>query len=127
MHRQWDPVSALLGLAKAWKQITGFTALALFAAWLVLSVWPREYRAETLVLLDPRNQPNLQLDEVLAGIAPDDQTISSEVLILRSAELAARVIGDLSLASDPDFNPVAVTEHGFWNTILPVGLRDRFC
>ena len=45
-----------------------------------------------MVLLDPRNQPNLQLDEVMAGLAPDDQTISSEVLILQSATLAAKVI-----------------------------------
>ncbi len=125
MEREWDPVVALQSLARAWRLIAGSVLLAVLLAWTVVSFWPREYTAETLVLLDPRNQPNLQLDEVMAGLAPDDQTISSEVLILQSASLAAKVVADLSLTDDPQYNPLAANTRGFWAALWPEDLWQR--
>ena len=124
-EREWDPSAALATLAAAWRLLALSVLLCLTIAWLVLEAWPRRYTAETLVLLDPRNQPNLQLDEVLAGIAPDDQTISSEVLVLKSSALAAQVIADLELANDPAFNPALLPESEAWKVLLPENILQR--
>lgn len=123
-EEEWNPAAALRSLLAAWRFIGAFVAAALAVAWAVLAFWPREYTAETLVLLDPRNQPDLQLETVLAGLAPDDQTISSEVLILQSATLAAKVIGDLGLAGDPAFQSGAGRAGGLL-ALLPDGVRER--
>lgn len=124
-QQEWNPAEAIRSLLRSWRLIVGWLVLVLAVTWAVLSVWPRSYTAETLVLLDPRNQPNLHLDEVLAGFAPDDQTLSSEVLILQSPGLAAGVIGDLALAEDPDLNPAASAGQGFWALLVPEGVYQR--
>ena len=117
--REWDPVAGVAVLLRAWRLISGLVLLTVIIAWMVLSFLPKHYTAETVVLLDPRNQPNLQLDEVMAGLAPDDQTISSEVLILQSATLAAKVIAEFNLAADPYHNPTAQSPRGLLAAILP--------
>lgn len=123
--REWDPVAGLATLLRAWRPISGFVLLVMVVTLTVLSLLPKLYTAETLVLLDPRNQPNLQLDEVMAGLAPDDQTISSEVLILQSATLAAKVITELNLATDPYHNPAINSRQGLLAAILPDQLWTR--
>jgi len=123
--REWHPVTSLMNLFRAWRLICGAVLIALIATWTALSFWPKLYTAETLLLLDPRNQPNLQLDEVMAGIAPDDQTISSEVLILQSASLAAKVIAELGLAKDPQHNRTLQAGPGLLAAVLPDGVRQR--
>lgn len=124
-QQEWNPAEAVRSLLHSWRLILGWLVLVLAVTWAVLSAWPRSYTAETLVLLDPRNQPNLHLDEVLAGFAPDDQTLSSEVLILRSSGLAAGVIGDLAMADDPDLNSAASAGQGVWTLFLPEGVYRR--
>ena len=124
-NQEWNPAEAARNLLRAWRFILGVLALVLAVTWAVLSVWPRAYTAETLLLLDPRNQPNLNLEEVLAGFAPDDQTLSSEVLILKSPDLAAAVIGDLALADSPDLGAGPAAGRGFWAAILPDEVSGR--
>ena len=100
---EWSPVSALRFLAYRWRAVGAAMLACAAIAWLVQSYLPRSYTAETLVLLDPRNQPALPVNPALAVFAANDQTINSEMLIVRSPELAATVIAELQLTSDPAF------------------------
>ena len=100
---EWSPVSALRFLAYRWRAVGAVMLACAAIAWLVQSYLPRSYTAETLVLLDPRNQPALPVNPALAVFAANDQTINSEMLIVRSPELAATVIAELQLTSDPAF------------------------
>ncbi len=105
MRREVD----LAMLARAlWRRrllLGSVLAGALLLAVLLILQWPRAYQAEAVVLLDPGSQPAVKFEELLTGLPPDDQTLSSEILVLRAPALAADVIRNLRLAAHPDFNP----------------------
>jgi len=63
------------------------------------------YTATTLVLLDPREQQVVDIEAVMSGLPPDSAAVDSEVEVLRSRRLAARVVEQLDLVSDDEFNP----------------------
>ncbi len=105
MQREWD-MAAVVHLL--WRQrllIAATVAGGLILAVLLIAQWPRAYTAASVVLLDPGSQPTVQFEELLTGQAPDDQTLSSEILVLRAPALAANVVRQLRLTGHPDFNP----------------------
>jgi capsular exopolysaccharide synthesis family protein len=93
------------------------------------SLTPR-YTAEATLLLDTRNA-NVGIDPVVSDLRPDANVIRSEVDVLRSRWLAHRVVQDLNLANDPEFNPaLRPPEPGLAQRLatidwLPQLLRDR--
>lgn len=78
----------------------GLTALVMVA---VLQQTPL-YTAESQILLDRQKMQVTDMQAVMSGLAPDSATVDSEVEILRSRTLAARVIEQLNLTQDPEFN-----------------------
>jgi polysaccharide biosynthesis transport protein len=67
------------------------------------SLAPR-YQAEASLVLDIR-RANVGIDPVIAEMRPDDSVTRSEVDVLRSRWLARRVVQELGLVNDPEFNP----------------------
>ncbi|MEP3068247.1 MAG: polysaccharide biosynthesis tyrosine autokinase [Parvibaculum sp.] len=78
----------------------GLTALAMVV---VLQQTPL-YTAETQVLLDRQKMQVTDMEAVMSGMPADSATVDSEVEILRSRALAARVVDHLNLMEDPEFN-----------------------
>ncbi len=78
----------------------GLTALVMVV---VLQQTPL-YTAESQILLDRQKMQVTDMQAVMSGLSPDSATVDSEVEILRSRTLAARVIENLKLAEDPEFN-----------------------
>ena len=68
------------------------------------------YTGEALVLLDRQKTQVVDMRAVMSGLSPDSAAVDSEVEILRSRALAARVIEKLNLTQDPEFNPALRTE-----------------
>jgi polysaccharide biosynthesis transport protein len=105
---------------------TLFTALSHFY---IGSLTPR-YTAEATLLLDTRNA-NVGIDPVVSDLRPDASVVRSEVDVLRSRWLAHRVVQDLDLAHDSEFNPaLRPPEPGLLERLgasewLPRFLRDR--
>lgn len=80
------------------------TALALMAcAVAVLALMPARYTAVALLLADPRQQRVVQTEAVLPGIGTDIAAVESQVELLESRALAARVVRELKLDQDPEF------------------------
>ena len=69
------------------------------------------YTASAEVLIDPRDSNVADLDSVLSGLSSDASTIESQIQLIRSRSLALRVIEDLDLERDPEFN-AALREPG---------------
>jgi succinoglycan biosynthesis transport protein ExoP len=63
------------------------------------------YTASALIMLNTRSANVVNVASVVAGLSPDASIIKSEVDVLQSRALAARVIADLGLAGDPEFAP----------------------
>ena len=62
------------------------------------------YTATAEVLVDPRESKVADVEAVLAGLSSDASTIDSQIQVIRSRSLAARVIQQLALEDDPEFN-----------------------
>jgi exopolysaccharide transport family protein len=81
-------------------------ALAVFVAVLLytLQETPR-YTATAQVMLDVRKEQVTDMSAVLSGLPADSSVVDTEVEVLRSRSLAARVVHQLKLEQDPYFNP----------------------
>ena len=76
------------------------TSIAVLVAF---QVTPR-YTATAEVLVDPRERNVADVEAVLAGLSSDASTIDSQIQVIRSRSLADRVIRQLGLQDDPEFN-----------------------
>ena len=83
-------------------------ALAVFVAVLLytLQETPR-YTATAQVMLDVRKEQVADMSAVLSGLPADSSVVDTEVEVLKSRSLAARVVKQLKLTEDPYFNPNA--------------------
>ncbi|MFN3523122.1 MAG: AAA family ATPase [Phenylobacterium sp.] len=62
------------------------------------------YTATANVMLDTRQETVVENAAVLSGLPADSSTVDTEVEILRSRQLAERVVETLNLDQDPEFN-----------------------
>lgn len=98
----------------------GFMTLAVF--WLMTAT--PTYTVETRVLISPRSGEISTFDAENMPLLPDAETLNSEIQIITSRPLIARLITDLGLASNPEFNP-ALNAPGFLGRIaVAFGIRD---
>jgi succinoglycan biosynthesis transport protein ExoP len=84
------------------KVVGAFVLAALIAAALYLQSAPRLYEASTQLLIEPRSVSVLE-PQLFSGVPIENAAIESQIQILRSRELARRVVGDLQLAKDAEF------------------------
>jgi polysaccharide biosynthesis transport protein len=99
----------------------GFMAIAVF--WLA-TVTPT-YTVEARVMLSPRAGEISTFDAESGPSLPDSETLQSEIQVLTSRALVARLIADLGLAANPEFNP-ALRSPGFLGRIaVAFGMRER--
>ncbi|MBX3505313.1 MAG: polysaccharide biosynthesis tyrosine autokinase [Parvibaculum sp.] len=98
----------------------GFMTLAVF--WLMTAT--PTYTVEARVLLSPRTGEISTFDAENTPLLPDNETLNSEIQVITSRPLIARLITDLGLAANPEFNP-ALRAPGFFGRIgVAFGLRD---
>ena len=80
--------------------VVGITALAM--VW-VFQQTPL-YTGVTLIILDQQKTRVIDAESVMSGLGGDSATVDSQVEILRSRSIARRVVEDLNLVDDPEFN-----------------------
>jgi len=123
------------------RRLTLFIAIAMIVFALVVVVTfqltPR-YSANTELIIDPRKEQVIDMNQVLSGLTPDTAVVESEVKIIQSRSLAAKVVDELNLTDDPEFNATLVVLKGLalWKhnvsswvgdllkTLLPKGKQD---
>ena len=76
-----------------------FVAVAIFT----LQTTPK-FTAVSNVMLDPRKETVTNVQDVLSGLPPDSAVVDTEVEVLKSRQLAERVVDTLKLEKDPEFN-----------------------
>jgi polysaccharide biosynthesis transport protein len=92
---------------KLWRRkwpILGTAATVMVLAVLILFQLTPIYRATALVMVDAREAEIVNIKQVLAGLSPGNETIQSEVQVLRSRDLAKQTIAKLGLDQNPEFN-----------------------
>ena len=99
-----DPRHIFLTLWRHKWLVFGVTTVITILSYLYIESLTPRYTAETTLLIDTRST-NVGIDPVVSDLRPDASVIRSEVDVLRSRWLAHRVVQELNLANDPEFNP----------------------
>jgi succinoglycan biosynthesis transport protein ExoP len=86
-------------------------AVIFVAVMAVVSQMPREYYAESSVLIQPQ-RANLAEEPTQQLLPTDTSAVDTEVEVLRSPALAEAVAKKLQLYQDPEFNPMLETRNG---------------
>ena len=61
------------------------------------------YTADVLIVIEPRPSSIVKVEEAVQDVSSDTAKVNTEVAILESRGLAARVIRHLELEDDPEF------------------------
>jgi capsular exopolysaccharide synthesis family protein len=68
------------------------------------------FSADVLIVIDPRQSSIVRVDEAVQDASSDIARVNTEVAVLESRGLAARVIRELGLHEDPEFAPEATPD-----------------
>jgi len=86
-------------------RLFGAVALAVLFATVLLTLQATpKYSATANVMLDPRKEKVTNVEDVLSGLPADSSVVDTEVEVLKSRQLAERVVKALKLDQDPEFN-----------------------
>ncbi len=96
----------LISIFRRRLRLFGAVALVVFLAAVLatLTATPK-YTATANVMLDPRKEQVTNVEAVLSGLPADSSVVDTEVEILKSRQLAERVVARMKLDQDPEFNP----------------------
>ncbi len=83
--------------------------------WTIYGAVP-QYRATAVVVLEAEQEPVIDISSVLPGMTGDTSAVNTEVEVLRSRSLMAKVATTLGLETDPEFNP-ALHPPGFLSDV----------
>ncbi|MDB5438768.1 MAG: lipopolysaccharide biosynthesis protein [Caulobacteraceae bacterium] len=112
-----DP-AALLAFARRRAPLFLATAAVFFALVVgyTLQLTPR-YTASADVLIDVAATKHLNIENVIAGLSSDNNTVDTQAQILSSRSLGERVVRKLNLQNDPEFNPALM--------VVKPGIKQR--
>lgn len=94
--------------------------MGLTFAFLML-ITPR-YQAEALIMIEPQEPQAVIVEPAVSGLLRDAEAVNSETYVLTSSAMADRVIGELDLISDPEFNPAPGPESPFLRSVCSSAL-----
>ncbi len=88
-----------------WKwTILGLTfGLTMLCTLVLFQITPL-YKSDAMVMLEARESKVVDLEAVVAGLPPDVEILQSEIEVMRSRDLMAKVVDHLGLAQLPEFN-----------------------
>lgn len=69
------------------------------------SVIPK-FTSRAAVLIEPEENQVVDMEAVMNGLTPDQATIATQITLLQSRTYQARIMEDLDLFNDPEFNPL---------------------
>lgn len=106
---------ALLGTLWRGKWIILMLSLlgAFLAGYYVFRVAEPTYRATTQMALSLEQSPIVDIQSVVTGVSSDESSLNTEMEIIRSRELVSRLVDELNLTQDPEFNPALRPDAGF--------------
>lgn len=99
----------LRGIAQRKRLIASATVVGILAGLAVLVIFKPSYQSEAQVIIENLQTPYEKASSQLSDPRPDlvDKTVVlSQVSVLKSADIEARVVDKLELAKDPEFNPL---------------------
>lgn len=102
--------------------ICGFAFLGLLlGGYVAYGLAVPKYTSSADVMLENRQEQLVDLDSIISGLAADQATVNTEVLVMRSRRLAQKMVERLNLLEDPEFN-IALQEESAFSPGVLIGL-----
>lgn len=92
-----------LWLGKIWIALAALLSFGLGGYYGVVVATPY-YTASSVVVLESRQEQVVDIESVITGLGGDQLTINTEVEVLKSRGLARKLVEQLALIEDPEFN-----------------------
>jgi capsular exopolysaccharide synthesis family protein len=89
---------------KLWILLSAFIA-CLIGGYYAYAVAVPVYTADSTIALESREQQVMDIENVVTGLSGDQSTINTEIQVMRSRGLIEKLVLDLNLHEDPEFNP----------------------
>ena len=115
-----DIVEYWRAIAKRRWSIVGLTILVAVLAWLVVSNMRPVYRATTTILIEQGKSKIVSIEEVYSQGLIQREYYQTQVEILKSDELARKVVEKLKLTSHPDYD-IRQSQPGWFARLLAFG------
>lgn len=68
------------------------------------------FKSSAVVMLNTQQSQVVDIESVVSGLPADSSVIATEVEILKSRSLLGKVVDELNLVEDPEFNPLIADE-----------------
>ena len=109
-----SPQAALPTIQRRWRLIALVVVAGMTLAGLALWLISPRYTSEMMLLFESKRNPvEADTELMMEGRPQDDVTIVGEIQVIRSRDLARKVIDELGLASDPEFAGTQPAEGDF--------------
>ncbi|EBA13984.1 Succinoglycan biosynthesis transport protein exoP [Roseobacter sp. CCS2] len=83
------------------------------------------YTTTASVALESRQEQIVDIDSVMSGLSGDQITINTEVEVLRSRRLMGKLVDDLNLVADPEFNSTLTDETWYSLGAMADAIREN--
>ncbi|UTH46212.1 GumC family protein [Loktanella salsilacus] len=112
-----DTIDLMALLGTLWRGKWIIVALSLLGAivagYYAFRLAVPSYRATTQMALVLDQSPIIDIESVMTGVSSDTSSLNTEMEIIRSRELVSRLVDELDLTQDPEFNPALRPDAGF--------------
>ena len=92
-------------LQARYRTIAGTVGACMTIALIVVLQLTPVYSSSTLIMVGQRENKVFDPESILAGLTTDTASIENQIQVLRSSALAERVVKQLNLTLDPEFDP----------------------
>src|SRR3954453_13955715 len=106
-----DEATAAQLVARRWRLVFICELIGAAAAGILCHLLPVRYASSVTLMLDPLNEQRRDMNVGSSTLMPPSEEMvrKNEMALIGSRQLAERVIEDLGLERDPEFNPVLRT------------------
>ena len=117
----WEPAPEPPAILEYWRAVTmrkwailGLGILCALIAAFIVAQMPPIYRSTALLLIEGARAKSLtNATEIYTGVTPETIYFQTQAEVIRSRDIATRVIRELKLTEHPEFDPRQRTPMGF--------------
>ncbi len=116
-------------IRRRWRFGLFLIAVLMIPSYVLIKQLTPQFTAESLILIEVQQRSVVDIEAVLGGIGGDNAEMASQAAIIASRGMAARLVDEMNLIEDPEYN-VALRAPGivrsFWASVAEeAGLSTR--
>ncbi|WGW04477.1 polysaccharide biosynthesis tyrosine autokinase [Tropicibacter oceani] len=102
------------------------TGFALLVGYYAFNVAQPQYATSVRLALEVRSQQVVDLESVVSGVSTEQAAINTELEVITSRGLLEKLVQDLNLTEDPEFNVSLQDDSGLSVSKIKVFIKDLF-